>query len=327
MNKRRFGRTRYEISEVVLGGGIVGGILILPDEATRQTALARVVEAGVNWIDTAASYGAGKSEETIGRHLPHLSPRPRISTKFIVAPEDHTDVLGAIERSLTQSLKRLRLDRVDLLQLHNHIRSGDGPRAITPAQILARGGVADALTRLKEEGAIGAFGLTAAGEMPAVRQVIDSGRFDTAQIYYNMINPSAAWDRVPAGWGTDNLSGLVAACRRHDMGMMNIRVFAGGSLASSRRHGREFVMFPGADLESEDKRAAALRRVLGDGYGTPAQVALRFALAKTDFACHVIGIADLAQLDEALAAIRMGRLPREALANLESVWANNFEMR
>jgi D-threo-aldose 1-dehydrogenase len=183
------------------------------------------------------------------------------------------------------------------------------------------------LTRLKEEGAIGAFGLTAAGEMPAVRQVIDSGRFDTAQIYYNMINPSAAWDRVPAGWGTDNLSGLVAACRRHDMGMMNIRVFAGGSLASSRRHGREFVMFPGADLESEDKRAAALRRVLGDGYGTPAQVALRFALAKTDFACHVIGIADLAQLDEALAAIRMGRLPREALANLESVWANNFEMR
>jgi L-galactose dehydrogenase/L-glyceraldehyde 3-phosphate reductase len=327
MSKRRFGRTGYEISEVVLGGGIVGGILILPDDATRQRALARVVAAGVSWIDTAASYGAGKSEETIGRHLPHLSPRPRISTKFIVAPEDHTDVLGAIERSLTQSLKRLRLDRVDLLQLHNHIRSGDGPRAITPAQILARGGVADALTRLKEQGAIGAFGLTAAGEMTAVRQVIDSGRFDTAQIYYNMINPSAAWERVPAGWGTDDLSGLVAACRRHGMGMMNIRVFAGGSLASPRRHGREFVMFPGADLESEDKRAAALRRALGDGYGTPAQVALRFALANMDFACHVIGIADLAQLDEALAAIRMGPLPRAALANVESVWANNFEIR
>jgi len=327
MNKRVFGRTGHEVSEIVLGGGIVGGILILPEEATRQTALERVVSAGVNWIDTAASYGSGKSEETLGRHLPHLSPRPHISTKFIVAPENHSDVRGAIERSLRQSLDRLRLDRVDLLQLHNHIRSGDGPRAITPAQILRVGGVADALARLKEQRVIGAFGLTAAGEIPALRQVIDSGRFDTVQIYYNMINPSAAWDRVPAGWSTDDLCGLMAACRRHDMGMMNIRVFAGGSLASPQRHGREFVMFPGADLESEDRRAAAIRRTLGNRYGTPAQTALRFVLANTDFACHVVGIADLAQLDEALSAARIGPLPGEALAALEPVWAGNFGMR
>jgi L-galactose dehydrogenase/L-glyceraldehyde 3-phosphate reductase len=327
MKKRAFGRTGYHISEVVLGGGIVGGILILPDEATRHSALAQVVAAGVDWIDTAASYGAGKSEETLGRHLLHLSPRPRVSTKFIVTPEDHSDVSGAIERSLTQSLARLRLDRVELLQLHNQIRSDDGPRAITPARILQRGGVADALTRLKEQGVIGAFGLTAAGEMPAVRQAIDSGRFDTAQVYYNIINPSAAWDRVPPGWGADDLSGIVAACRQHHMGMMNIRVFAGGALASPQRHGREFVMFPRADLESEDRRAAAIRRALPDSCGTPAQAALRFVLANTDFACHVVGIADLAQLDEALTAARMGPLPPEALAKLEPVWADNFGIR
>jgi L-galactose dehydrogenase/L-glyceraldehyde 3-phosphate reductase len=326
MNRRTFARTGLGVSEVVLGGGIVGGILILPDESTRQTALERIVAAGVDWIDTAASYGGGKSEETIGRHLPHLSPRPRISTKFIVAPEDHADVAGAVERSLTQSLARLRLDRVDLLQLHNHIRFGDGPRAITPDQVLRRGGVADALQRLKDQRMIGAFGLTAATEMAAVRQVIDSGRFDTAQIYYNMINPSAAWDRARPGWRTDDFSGLMASCRRQGMGMMNIRVFAGGSLASPRRHGREFVMFPGADLASEDKRAGAVRQVLGDAHGTPAQAALRFALANTEFACHVIGIADLAQLDEALAAVRSGPLPREALAKLEAAWAGNFGM-
>ncbi len=118
----------------------------------------------------------------------------------------------------------------------------------------------------------------------------------------------------------------MAVCRRRGMGMLNIRVFAGGSLASPQRHGREFVMFPGADLVSEDKRADAIRRALGDAYGTPAQTALRFALANTDFACHVIGIADLAQLDEALAAVRMGPLPRAALAKLEAVWAGNFGM-
>ena len=325
MKKRHFARTGLDVSEVVLGGGIVGGILILPNDDVRQAALERIIAAGIN-CDTAASYGNGVSEQTIGRHLPHLNPRPHISTKFVVASEDHADVAGAIKRSLEQSLGRLQLDRVDLLQLHNHIRYGNGPRAIAPEQILRRGGVADALDGLKAQGLIGAFGLTAASDMRAVREVIDSGRFDTAQVYYNMINPSAAWDRVPAGWSADDFTGLTAACQRHGMGLMNIRVFAGGSLASPQRHGREFVMFPGADLDSEEKRAAAVWRALGDAYGTPAQVALRFALANTDFACHVAGIADLAQLDEALAAVRLGPLPPDALAKLAPVWAGNLGM-
>jgi len=149
MKKRHFARTGLDVSEVVLGGGIVGGILILPNEDVRHAALERIIAAGINWIDTAASYGNGVSEQTIGRHLPHLNPRPHISTKFIVAPEDHADVAGATARSLEQSLKRLRLDRVDLLQLHNHIRHEHGPRAITPEQVLRRGGVADALDGLK----------------------------------------------------------------------------------------------------------------------------------------------------------------------------------
>ena len=168
--------------------------------------------------------------------------------------------------------------------------------------------------------------LTAAGEMSAMLEVIDSGRFDTAQVYYNMINPSAAWDRAPSAWKADDLSGLMAACRRQGMGMMNIRVFAGGSLASSQRHGREFVMLPSADLVSEDTRAASVLAALGERYGTHAQSALRFVLANTGFACSVIGIADLAQLDQALAAVRMGPLPHAALAKLEPVWASNFGM-
>jgi len=110
------------------------------------------------------------------------------------------------------------------------------------------------------------------------------------------------------------------------MGMMNIRVYAGGPLASPKRHGREYIMIPGADLTSEDRRAAAIRALLGDRYGTPAQAALRFALANTDFACSVVGIADLAQLDEALAAAAIGPLPPEALAALDALRARNFDM-
>ena len=103
-------------------------------------------------------------------------------------------------------------------QLHNHIRSHDGPRAITLTQFLRRRGVADALEGLKDQGMIGALGLTAAGEMSAVLEVMNSGSFDTAQVYYNMINPSAEWDRAPSTWKADDLSGLIAACRRQGMG-------------------------------------------------------------------------------------------------------------
>ncbi|MGZ5855027.1 MAG: aldo/keto reductase [Xanthobacteraceae bacterium] len=327
MQRRLLGRTGLKVSELVLGGGVVGGVLVLTDEAVRRMALEKIVSAGVDWIDTAALYGNGVSEGTLGRHLPHLSPRPRISTKFTILPDDRADIFGAVARSLEGSLRRLKLSRVDLLQLHNQISSTENERTISPAHMLAPGGVADALDRLKAQGLIGAGGLTAAGEMTAVREVIDSGRFDTAQVYYNMINPSAAWTHVPAGWASDDLSGIVDACKRQNMGMLNIRVFAGGSLASPKRHGREYIMLPGADLASEDRRAAAIHAALGDRYGTPAQTALRFALGNVDFACSVVGIADLAQLDGALAAVEMGPLPDAAVAKLRELWENNFGIR
>ncbi|HVG50220.1 MAG TPA: aldo/keto reductase [Xanthobacteraceae bacterium] len=324
MKKRVLGRTGLEVSEFALGGGMVGGILILPDEAVRQAALEKIVKAGVNWIDTAAMYGKGASEETLGRLLPRLSPRPRISTKFTVLPEHRADIFGAVAKSLEASLRRMNLQRVDLLQLHNQISDKEDERTISPARVLGAGGVADALDKLKSQRMIGGTGLTAAGEIKAVLKVIDSGCFDTAQVYYNMINPSAAWTRVPSGWASDDLSGLVEACKRNNMGMLNIRVFAGGPLASPQRHGREYIMLPGADLASEDRRAAAVRAALGTQYGTPAQTALRFVLANTDFSCHVVGIADMAQLDEALAAVLMGPLPKEAITKLEMLWASNF---
>ena len=86
MRHRRFGRTGLEISELTLGGGIVGGILIHPAEEVRLAALERVVRAGCDRIDTAADYGEGESEWALGRLLPQVTPRPRVSTKVRVDP-------------------------------------------------------------------------------------------------------------------------------------------------------------------------------------------------------------------------------------------------
>jgi L-galactose dehydrogenase/L-glyceraldehyde 3-phosphate reductase len=105
---------------------------------------------------------------------------------------------------------------------------------------------------------------------------------------------------------------------------MNIRIFAGGSLPSDRRHGREAVIVSGSDLDIEAKRAAAVFDRLGNSYGTRAQTALRFGLANPDVSCIVFGLAELSHLDEALAAVEMGPLPQEALDELNTVYAAEF---
>jgi L-galactose dehydrogenase/L-glyceraldehyde 3-phosphate reductase len=325
MRKNFLGRTGLEISEIAFGGGVTGGILINASEATRWAALERAVAGGINWIDTAPLYGNGASEETIGRHISALSPRPHVSTKVRLERADMADIAGAIRRSLEQSLKRLQVDRLALLQLHNQIGTGIGDRPpLSTQQVLGR--VADTFDALKEEGLIQASGISAVGSTQACVEVIESGRFDTAQIYYNAINPSAAWSRTAAEWKGQDFCGIIAACWRLNMGMLAIRVMAGGVLASPRPPGRLAMMTSDTDLDNEVRCAAAVRAALGPSYGTPAQTALRFALGNHDLSSRVIGITELAQLDEAFAAVERGPLPPESIAKLDQLWATDFFM-
>ena len=323
MKQTFLGRTGLKISEIAFGGGVTGGILINAMEATRAAALQRAVAAGINWVDTAPVYGNGASEETIGRHLAALTPRPHISTKVRLERGDMPDIAGAIRHSLEQSLKRLKSDRVALLQLHNQIGTAVGERLpLSPRQVL--GQVADTFDQLKNEGLIQASGITATGNTEACLEVIESGRFDAAQIYYNAINPSAAWMRTIAEWRGQDFCGLIAACWRRNMGMLAIRVMAGGPLASPRRPAKLAVMTTDTDLDNEVRSAAAVCVALGSGYGTPAQVALRFTLGNRNLASRIVGITELNQLDEAVAAVERGPLPPEGIAKLDQLWANDF---
>ena len=325
MRKTFFGRTGLEISEIALGGGTTGGILINGNEATRWAALERVVAAGINWIDTAPLYGNGLSEETIGRHIAALSPQPFVSTKVRLEREDLSDIPSAIERSFERSLERLQVDHVALLQLHNQLGAAVGGRpSLTPEQVLGRGGVANTFDRLKEQGLVHATGITAAGDTGACLEVIESERFDAAQVYYNMLNPSAAWSRASSAWQPQDFSGIIAACFRYNVGMLAIRVWAGGPLANPRRPDRLMVMTSGTDLDNEMRCAAAMRAALGTAYGTPAQAALRFTLGNRDLSSRVLGISELAHLDEVLVAVERGPLPPEAMAKLDQLWATDF---
>jgi L-galactose dehydrogenase/L-glyceraldehyde 3-phosphate reductase len=327
MRKNLLGRTGFLVSEIAFGAGVTGGILIKGEETGAIRALNRALAMGVNWIDTAALYGNGESEATIGRHINSLDPQPYVSTKVRIERDEMHDIAGAIERSLVASLKRLNLESVALFQLHNQLGEAVGDRPVLSAeQVVGRGGVADTFDRLKEQGLFDASGLTATGETSAILEVIDSGRFDCAQVYYNAINPSAAWARTHGNWQAQDFSGILAACFQQNMGVLNIRIFAGGPLANPARPERLAVLISGTDVDNEVRCAAAVRAALGTQYGSPAQIALRFVLGNRDVSTRVIGVGDVRDLDEALKAVEAGPLPKDAVEKLERLWATDFSI-
>lgn len=323
MKTRRFGRTGLQVSELVFGGGWVGGLLIDQDDETRRTAIRRALQSGINFIDTAPSYGQGASEQALGWLLKEVDQQPYVSTKFEIDLNRLDDIPGQIERSLEASLERLQRDSVDLLQLHNRIEPQLGERGLTTDIILGRNGVADSLDRLRGQGLFRYMGITALGDAGSCAEVIKSGRFDSAQVYYNLLNPSAG-QAVPDNWSSQNFGGIIDACKANDIAVMNIRVFAAGVIATDRRHGREVQVSKAFDIKAEEHRARTVFEALGERYGTRAQTAIRFALANPDISCVVFGLAELEHLDQAVAAAEMGPLPEEALTALQRLYDSDF---
>jgi L-galactose dehydrogenase/L-glyceraldehyde 3-phosphate reductase len=323
MKHRTFGRSGIQVSEVIFGAGAVGGILIHKDDATKREAIRRALAGGINWIDTAAQYGNGKSEEALGWLLPEAGAKPYLSTKFGLDVENLKDVPARIEESLRASLARLNRSSVDLLQLHNRIGPKPGGRVMTVEQILGRNGVADGLDRLREKGLIRHRGITAIGEAASVCEVIRSKRFDSAQVYYNLLNPSAGRS-MPGGWTGQNLGGIIEACRANQVAVMAIRIFAAGVIATDERTGRESVLIADTSVAEDERKARAVFDAIGAEQGTRAQVALRFVLSNPDISCAVIGSAELHHIDEALQAAAMGPLPPQVLARLDALYESDF---
>ncbi|MEM9060753.1 MAG: aldo/keto reductase [Pseudomonadota bacterium] len=313
MERRRFGRTGLQIPRITFGGGWVGGVLIHQDRATAHGVLDMAMDAGVDWIDTAALYGNGVSETVIGEWL---AERPDvalsgISTKFrldLAQP----DWPGQMRRSVEESLRRLGRDSVDLIYLHNQIGQAHGLEIDGTFQI------ADAMEKLREQGLCNHLGFTALGDPAALKDVVRARRFDAAQVYYNALNPTA--DKPVSGpWNTHDFNALLHDCAAQDMGTMGIRIFAGGHLASSVRHGREIPITDNTGDTAEEARFAAFSQALGEEHGTPAQIALRFGLACDLLSTIVVGLGEPDHLRQAIEAERMGPLPDDALEALDEL--------
>jgi L-galactose dehydrogenase/L-glyceraldehyde 3-phosphate reductase len=323
MEMRVFGRSGMHLSALGFGCGAVGGLMVRGDPRDQERAIARALEAGVNYFDTAVQYGDGESEKNLGHALQSLKRSDLfVGTKVRLPAADFNRIGEAIAQSLDGSLSRLRLDRVDIFHLHNAITATGGGPALNVEQVL--GEVVPAFERLREAGKIRFLGLTAVGDTAALHQVVGSGKFDSAQVVYNMLNPSAA-AALPANYPAQDYGRLFDRTRAAGMGVIGIRVLAGGALSgSAARH--PIASPPPAPIgsamsyDADVARARRLQPLVTEGFaGSLTEAATRFALAQPAIGTILVGIATPEQFEDALKAVEKGPLPEAALDRLSAL--------
>ena len=307
MEKRRLGKTGLDVSLLGFGCGAVGGLMVGGAPSDQERAVARALELGVNYFDTAAQYGNGRSEENLGRVIKALKPEIYLGTKVRLPPTTEPGQIGAgIAAALDASLARLQLERVDLYQFHNAIvgTTADGNFAVE--SMLDE--VVPAFERLVQQGKIGHYGITAVGDTASLLRVVDARAFATAQVSFNLLNPSPG-ARVPAGFPAQDYGDLLTHTKAANMGVINIRVLAGGALSGSEERHRLASPPPdpigsGSSYKTDLERAQRFMPLVREGYADSlVEAALRYAIAHEAISTVLIGIATLEQFEIAARSI------------------------
>jgi L-galactose dehydrogenase/L-glyceraldehyde 3-phosphate reductase len=310
------------------GCGAVGGLMVRGTQADRERAVARALEVGINYFDTAVQYGDGASETHLGAALAQLRTADVLVGTKVRLPASAVGQIGAaVTASLDGSLRRLQREHVDVFHLHNAITTAGGGESLSVRQVFEE--VVPAFQALQDAGKLRMLGLTAVGDTIALQQVIDSGAFGSAQISYNMLNPSAG-HVLPPGYPAQDYGLLLEHARRAGVGAIGIRVLAGGALSGSAE--RHPIASPapapiGSALryETDLARARRLMPLVAEGFAASLpEAAIRFAITHPAMSTILVGIASVEEFEAALLAVQKGPLPPAALqraAELTSAFA------
>ena len=182
MKTTTLGKTGLKVSRLGAGLGEIGS---LPDASIAGQLLNLALDRGINFLDTAACYG--NSEEWIGRTISHRRSEYILATKAgHVAGELQGEEWTAplIVNSIEQSLRRMKTDYLDLVQLHS-----------CEMDVLEKGQVTQALLEAKQAGKTRYIGYSGDGE--AALWAIESGQFDTLQVTFNLIHQEASLEVIP----------------------------------------------------------------------------------------------------------------------------------
>jgi aryl-alcohol dehydrogenase-like predicted oxidoreductase len=290
MITKTLGRTGLEVNQLGYGSmGLRGprtwGVRVVSEEDSDRF-LNRVLDAGINFIDTAPDYGI--SEQRIGQYISSRRDEFYLATKCgcdCVQHEDyleirHTWKQDVLRRNIETSLRRLRTDHLDVLQFHG----GD-------AETLQREGLVQLLMDFREQGVIRFIGVSSS--LPNLPGLIDLGVFDTFQIPYSCLAPEHEhWITRAAETG----AGII------------IR----GGIA----HGG-----PDAEIQREALndvwKRAKLDELLSDGMNR-AELILRYTLSHPHCHTTIVGTCDDRHLAENLAAASRGPLPPDLTQEIRS---------
>ncbi|WP_056230772.1 aldo/keto reductase [Devosia sp. Root635] len=306
------------VSRLTLGGGGIGQVWGLTSQEDAVATLRHAVDSGIDLIDAAPGYKI--CEAMIGRafegRLPH---GVRVTTKHGLGTVPAAEVYPRLRVSLEASLKAMRLERVDMLLLHSEIRpddfeypAGQPPRDERSTSLsLYREAVRPAFARLVAEGLIGHWGITGINHAAATIDALSAGpRPAAVQAIANLLDSPGEMN----GTGlAPRPRSVIAAAQANGVGVMGVRAVQAGALTAGLDR---------ADTSptAEDFRRAAPWRALCAQWGEdPAIVAHRYALGIEGVDTLVLGVKNVAELDQALAAERQGPLDAEQMAAIDAL--------
>lgn len=313
------------VSEIGFGCGSQGGLMVRGEREDQLTAVARAVELGINYFDTAAAYGDGQSERNLGSVLRQLGANVHVATKVQVPATALDDIGAAVTRSVEGSLGRLGRDSVDVIQLHSRIaeQRPPGSSMLSVEDVLEE--VVEAFEALRSQGKVRFYGITGLGETRAVHRVIAARSVYAVQTVYNLLNPSAAIT-VPPGFYAQDFDRLIPRAAENSVGAIVIRALAAGALSGlSERHlvagasGSPMGSSPTYDEDVE--KAGRFAFLVDEGVvADPVEAALRFVLGNAQVSTVLVGFSDVEHVEHAVACAEKGPLPPGLEDRLARVW-------
>jgi aryl-alcohol dehydrogenase-like predicted oxidoreductase len=290
---RTLGRTGFEVSALSLGtvslaceyGIPVPGSRGCPDTASAERVLRAALYFGINLFDTAPGYG--RAEELLGRALED-APDSFVCTKVPIPVEPsggmvRGSVLATVmASSIRESLRRLRRDRIDVLQIHN-----------PTLQILRDGDLTQELLRAKERGHVRSLGVSVYTPEEALCAIAD-GSFDVLQVPYSLLDQRMSEAALPTAAG-------------HDVGVIGRSALLKGALTVRAR----FLPPELAGLRSAVENVRDAFRV---PWAELPFTAFRFCLSTSSLSTTLVGARDPAELEEALQAAEAPRLSSKEMA-------------
>lgn len=315
MDSRELGRTGRSASVIAFGCGPSAELMVGDDVELQVAAVRTAIEGGVNLFDTAAAYGDGKSETCLGRALQIVGAAPLVSSKVLITADQLGDIKGATLASVASSLKRLGLDRLDGLVLHNRVAwRRDPDRVVGIGPLLSvddvLGAYAEAISELRNSGLVGVTGFTTFGGQPsAIDEVAAAGIFDVINADFSAANPTAG-HAMPVPDRPDYRS-VIDRCAAVGLTTLAIRVLGNGRLV------RPDVQRTAVESEVAD----FLRR----STGSVVAGAIRFALTKSAVSSAIMGFSHPDHVRDALAAAADGPLTPAQMRQIRELHAAHEE--